>query len=187
MRNKSAKAQETLKKIKTSVGKGFRKNGYGGIGVDALAKEAGVTSGAFYAHMGSKEKAFKQALEDGLDEVLQTIPMLKEQHGQDWLKQFIDFYLSEKHAVNLECGCAMVSLTGEVVRHPILHDLYQRKITEIATLIAEYFSDEGSLEAINKAYGLLSLLTGGLNLARATGRNKKILSGIRSQALQYIS
>ena len=40
--------QEARTKILDAAGRGFRRLGFGGIGVDGLAKEAGVTSGAFY-------------------------------------------------------------------------------------------------------------------------------------------
>ena len=46
------KKQETRKRIINAASRGFRSNGYAGIGVDGIAKEAGVTSGAFYAHLG---------------------------------------------------------------------------------------------------------------------------------------
>ncbi len=47
MRHKGVNKEETRKKIIAAVGRCFRKHGYAGIGVDGLAKNAGVTSGAF--------------------------------------------------------------------------------------------------------------------------------------------
>ena len=44
-------------RILDAAGRGFRRLGFGGIGVDGLAKEAGVTSGAFYGHFPSKAEA----------------------------------------------------------------------------------------------------------------------------------
>ena len=49
-----------------AAGRGFRRQGFGGIGVDGLAKEAEVASGAFYGHFSSKGEAFKAALVAGL-------------------------------------------------------------------------------------------------------------------------
>ncbi|WP_282288716.1 TetR family transcriptional regulator [Pseudomonas sp. PS02302] len=65
MRYKPGHREESRAKILDAVGRGFRKHGYGGIGVDGLAKEAGVTSGAVYTHFPSKAAAFKQAGETG--------------------------------------------------------------------------------------------------------------------------
>ena len=51
--------QLVRRKMVDAAGRGFRKNGYGGLGVDGLAKEAGVTSGAFYGHFKSKDELVK--------------------------------------------------------------------------------------------------------------------------------
>jgi AcrR family transcriptional regulator len=74
--------QKTRKRIINAARQGFRSNGYAGIGVDGIAKEAGVTSGAFYAHLGSKDGAFQATLSVGLDEVIAEIPEFQLQHGQ---------------------------------------------------------------------------------------------------------
>lgn len=50
-----------------AAGRGFRKRGFGGIGADRLAKEASVTSGAFYGHFPSKDAAFKEAVAAGIE------------------------------------------------------------------------------------------------------------------------
>ena len=57
---------EARSKILNAAGRGFRSLGFGGIGVDGLAKDAGVTSGAFYGHFSSKAEAFKAAAVAGL-------------------------------------------------------------------------------------------------------------------------
>ena len=49
-----------------AAGRGFRSGGFGGTGVDALAKGAGLTSGAFYAHFDSKAEAFRLVVSDGI-------------------------------------------------------------------------------------------------------------------------
>jgi AcrR family transcriptional regulator len=67
-----------------AAGRGFRSQGYDGIGVDGLAKGAGVTSGAFYAHFGSKAAAFDAALAAGLDEVIAAIPEYQLKYGDAW-------------------------------------------------------------------------------------------------------
>ena len=72
-------------KILHAVGRGFRTQGYAGIGVDGLAKEAGLTSGAFYGHFPSKADAFQAAAVAGLVELCQAIEALREKAGDRWL------------------------------------------------------------------------------------------------------
>ena len=55
----------TRQRIVDAAGRGFRRGGYGGIGVDGLAKEAGMTSGAFYVHFDSKKAAFRESMLQG--------------------------------------------------------------------------------------------------------------------------
>lgn len=187
-RYKGVSAEETKKKIISAVNRGFRKNGYDGVGVDALSKQADATTGAFYAHMGSKQKAFEKAVEYGLEELLIAIKDMKKQHGKLWLNNFIDFYLGDEHIADRECGCVLVSLTGDVSRHPGLYELYGNKLLEIAQLVADGFKDDRSSKTdnISKAYGLLALLSGGVNLLRAAGNDAKILTALKKQTKEYV-
>jgi TetR/AcrR family transcriptional repressor of nem operon len=175
MRRKGVVKEETRLKVIDAASRQFRKYGYAGVGVDALAKGAGVTSGAVYAHFGSKAGIFSTALEAGLNEVIEALPVLQAKHGDGWLDEFIDYYLGAAHRKDTERVCAMASLTCEVIRFDgDVHGLYEAKMQRIATLIAEGLrtsSADGTTMAdgTTKAWMILSLLTGGLNIARAMG------------------
>ena len=84
-----------------AAGRGFRTGGFGGAGVDALAKGAGLTSGAFYAHFSSKAEAFQLAVADGLAFLRGGILKFRESHGRNWREPFIDFYLGPRIALIL--------------------------------------------------------------------------------------
>ena len=169
---KVSKKEETRKRIINAASQAFRDNGYAGIGVDGIAKEAGVTSGAFYAHLGSKEGAFEVALSVGLDEVITAIPEFQHQHGKQWLVAFSEYYLSQSHRENLSCGCAMTTLSPEVVRaKPKLQSIYEEKMKEIVELMAQGLDDSPD-ECIAKAWALLGVLIGGLTTARAVASIK---------------
>ena len=66
-----------------AAGRGFRTGGFGGIGVDGLAKEAGLTSGAFYTHFGSKTEAFRFALHEGFEFFQRGIAALRQKVGKN--------------------------------------------------------------------------------------------------------
>src|SRR4051812_5727069 len=97
--------QAARAKILLAVGRGFRKRGYDGIGVDGLAKEAGVTSGAFYGHFASKSEAFEAAALAGLVDLRHAIEQLRTAEGDGWLAKFVDFYLSAKRTCDLGDSC----------------------------------------------------------------------------------
>lgn len=167
MRHKGIDKEETRNKIVTAASRGFRKHGYGGIGVDGLAKSAGVTSGAFYAHLGSKEGAFNTALEFGLDEVIDSLPVLQAEHGVHWVKAFVEYYLSKSHRSDLECGCAMATLTPEVVRFgEEVHAVFEKKMLVIAELIAHGLAGKTKENRLIRAWSMLGVLIGGINIVR---------------------
>lgn len=168
MRHKGVDKEETKRKVFAAAGRGFRKHGYAGIGVDALAKSAGVTSGAFYSHFGSKAGAFDIALTAGLDEVVEGVTKFQITHGTDWVEAFVEYYLSRSHQLDLDTGCAMATLTPDVVRSsPKVHTAYEKKMTQIVDLIASGLADGSDEDRHARAWAMLSVLIGGINVARA--------------------
>ena len=173
MRHKGIDKEETRQKILKAAGRGFRKHGYAGIGVDGLAKAAGVTSGAFYSHFGSKDGAFELALVAGLDEVIEGLPKFQNDYGAGWVKEFAKYYLGKPHRGNLDCGCAMATLTPEVVRFGTeVHAIFEKKMTMIADLIASGLVGSSDEDRRARAWSMLGVLIGGINVARAMKSTK---------------
>ncbi len=164
------KKQETRKRMIAAADRSFRCSGYAGIGVDGIAKAAGVTSGAFYAHLGSKDAAFELAVGAGLDEVIENLPKFQQENGAAWMKVFADYYLGQDHRDNLECGCAMTSLTPEVARMKgPLNALYTSKMQTIVGLMVKGLAGCDQAEKEARSWAVLSTLIGGLNVSRAVG------------------
>lgn len=188
MRYKPNQKEETRKKMLAAVGRGFRSNGYAGIGVDGLAKAAGVTSGAFYAHFGSKGGAFDSALDAGLDEVIEAVPIYQRENGKDWVKAFVDYYLGVTHQDDLEGGCAMTTLTPEVVRSDSkVHEAFEQKMTVIIDLVAKGLAGDSEEDRRSRGWAMLSMLIGGLNFSRGMNSNKlseEIAEAIKTAAIQ---
>lgn len=165
------KSEATRAKLLESSGRAFRREGYAGIGVDSIAQDAGVTSGAFYSHLKSKNAAFRAALVSGLEDVLATLPAYRETHGDQWPVAFADYYLGLDHRLDLEGVCAMTSLTPDVVRaDPEVQSEYVTLMERIVKEIARHLpGDEPEQDRETKAWAFLSALIGGLTLARAVG------------------
>ena len=184
---KLSKKQETRKRIINAASQGFRSKGYAGIGVDGIAKEANVTSGAFYAHLGSKDGAFEAALSLGLDEVIAAIPEFQLQHGKQWIVAFSDYYLGQTHRDNLSSGCAMTTLSPEVVRtKPEFHAIYEKKMIDIVELMAKGLDGISHEECLSRGWAVLGVLIGGLTMVRAVGSIKTadlIATSIKNSAV----
>lgn len=177
----ASKKEQTHQKILKSMHKTFRQHGYNGAGVNGLASEAGVTSGAFYAHFGSKSGAFKEVITEGVSQFDQGLKHYQAQYGESWLQEFVAFYLGEKRRTDLNDSCALQSLTPEVVRSDDeTKALFQQELLKAAhTMSAKKMSDKtmSAQEETNlanetqqidaKTWATLAMIIGGATLARA--------------------
>lgn len=191
MARQAERKEDTRQRMLVAASRGFRSQGFAGIGVDAIAKQAGATSGAFYAHLGSKNGAFKAALELGLNEVIAAIPQFQKEHGAKWVAAFADYYLGAAHRNDLETGCAMTTLSPEVARAgPELHAAYEAQMTQIADLIARGLDGRTAGARRSKAWALLGVLIGGLTTARAVASPElaeEIAQAARRAAITVVS
>ncbi|WP_052504144.1 TetR family transcriptional regulator [Pseudomonas oryzihabitans] len=161
MRYKPGHREESRAKILDAVGRGFRKHGYGGIGVDGLAKEAGVTSGAVYTHFPSKAAAFKEAVSVGMASLREGIEKFQAENGDDWLGAFVDFYMGFKRTCDLTEACAMQALTPEVVRaDPEVRAVYQDEMLKVIDTLAKRLPQPTLAARRAQAWALMSLLSG---------------------------
>lgn len=175
-------------RILDAAGRGFRRLGFGGIGVDGLAKEAGVTSGAFYGHFPSKAEAFKAAAVVGLVQLREAIEALQASEGEAWLEKFVDFYLTVRRTCDLGESCALQSLTPEVARADRqTKAAYEGELVRVVEAVAKGLPD-GTLAARRKtAWAVLSILSGGVSIARSAvdpGIGAQIAAGVKNAVLK---
>ena len=169
---------EARTRIRNAAGRGFRRLGFGGIGGDGLAKEAGVTSGAFYGHFPSKAEAFKAAAVAGLVELREAVESLQANEGAAWLEKFVDFYINVRRTCDLGESCALQSLTPEVARADRdTRAAYEAELVRVVEAVAQGLSmqglSNGTLSARRKtAWAILSILSGGVSIARSTADPK---------------
>lgn len=166
MRYSSEHKQQTRNKVVAAAGQVFREEGYGGAGIDALTKAAGVTNGAFYGHFKSKSEAFRTAVVDGLADLRQGIAALQADQPQEWLKTFVAFYLGYKRTCDLKESCALPTLSSDVMRtDPETRAAYTGQLQQIADELAAGLPDGDDRQ--DRALVMLSLLTGAAMLARS--------------------
>lgn len=179
--------QEAKARILAAIGRGFRKRGYGGIGVDGLAKEADVTSGALYGHFRSKEDAFKEAVVAGIDELAVAILALRAEHGASWIEKFVDFYLGQKRLCDLSESCALQSLTPEVQRSDSdTKIIFENHMNAVVCAVADGLSGADDADRLRRAWAMLAVLSGGVTLARAVqnpSASDAIAAAVRKAAL----
>ena len=177
-------------KILASAGRGFRRHGYGGLGVDGLARDAGVTSGAFYAHFPSKAEAFRAAVAAGMADVRDAILGLRARHGDGWAVAFIDTYLGSFRTCDLAVSCALQNLSGEVARaDEATRSVYETALREVVDATEAGLDGPPDIRRA-RATALLATLAGGVTLARAVrepGTSVAIASAVRQAALALVA
>jgi TetR/AcrR family transcriptional regulator, transcriptional repressor for nem operon len=153
-----------------AAGRGFRTGGFGGAGVDALAKGAGLTSGAFYAHFGSKAEVFRLAVADGLAFLRNGVLSFRERHGRNWREAFIDFYLGPRMEVALDEACGLPSFSSDVARADhATRAVYEAELEQLVQALADGLRGAHARE---RALALLAILSGAAAMARAVKDEK---------------
>lgn len=191
MRYKLGHKAEIGSKLLEAIGRGFRRAGFGGIGVDGLAKEAGVTSGAFYGHFVSKDAAFAAAAVAGLEALREAVEHLQKEHQEAWAAKFIDFYLSERLTCELGESCGLQSMTADVMRAgDTVKAQYEQALVAVAQSIASGLNGETKAKRLQKAWSLMAVLSGGVTMARSVEAKKTqqdIASYLKRSALAIIA
>ncbi|WP_071872622.1 TetR/AcrR family transcriptional regulator [Atopomonas hussainii] len=166
--SRAERKQQTRQRILEAAGRGFRQAGFGGIGVDGLAKEAGVTSGAFYTHFESKAAAFCESVVQGLTELKDGVRHFQDQHQRAWWPEFVRFYLGEKRQCALAESCALQSLAAEVARSDAnARAAFEAELLDVAALIVAGPTSDHAPSDVSEAMLALSTLIGAVTLCRA--------------------
>lgn len=184
-------SKEHMEKIRNHIlessGQGFREEGYSGLGINGLAKRAGMTSGAFYGHFSSKSEAFHEVIEKGLNDYFDTLVQLEEQYQQEWPQHFLDFYLSLEHADDLGHSCVVPALSADVMRSDEdTKKVFSKQLEQIVNQVSTGLAGKD----IADAWALISLLAGSVMIARCSSsrkQSKEILASARILANSIVS
>jgi len=179
------KKTQTRSRILAGAGRAFRANGYGAAGVDALAKEAGVTSGAFYSYFKSKADAFRETVVGGMRELERAVVDLQAADESGWRQRFIDFYLGERRTCAPTETCALQSLSGEVARaDDATRIAYEETLRSVIAAVTRGMPAATPKERRRDAIAMLALLSGAVSLARAV--RDPALSLEIAEAVRYV-
>jgi AcrR family transcriptional regulator len=191
MRYSNVHKKQTEQRITTAALDEFKSNGYNGVGIDGIAKSAGVTSGAFYTHFDSKSDAFLRAIEIGLEELSNELARRNGEDTGEWLSEFLEWYLTPPDVADdiskqtLQCfpvqgGCALTALAPEVSRsNTKAKGVFENQLITTISLIKDGVNGGGNKEA----WSILSSLLGAITLARSVKNNDtavEILSSVLS-------
>lgn len=169
----------TRKRLLSTVGAVAKKNGFAATGVDTLAQAAGLTSGVFYSHFGSKAELLTALVEHDLGASVGLFADATSDLPRDqWIVRQIKRYLSWKHVRQPETGCLAPSLAAEVARAGTdTKAKFEEAILDIHAVWRDKLQDDAA------AWAVVSQLVGAVLLSRAMAHDaiaKKILDANRA-------
>jgi TetR/AcrR family transcriptional repressor of nem operon len=141
MRVSKEKAAENRVALLQAASRLFRKRGIEGVGVADIAKEAGLTHGALYAHFPSKEALAAEAFSHGFQV---NMAETREWAGDRCpsFEEYLDGLLSKYMRGKLETGCPMTASASEIARQGCAVSVsFKHAFEEMVALL------ESSLEA----------------------------------------
>jgi TetR/AcrR family transcriptional repressor of nem operon len=198
MRYSKEHKAETRRKILDAAGRLFKEHGYGGIGVDAIMAEVGLTAGGFYAHFPSKEALFAEAMSVALDksDVLRRAKSRPAKNLQEpdrrtasrsALHNLTSSYLSRAHRDAVADGCPLPALTPDIARSgEATRECYEGRLRQFLVQIEADLPD-GLTPQSDRALALIAQCVGGLMLSRAVKDGKlsdQILRACRQAAIK---
>jgi TetR/AcrR family transcriptional repressor of nem operon len=136
-----------------------KKGGFAASGVDALARAAGLTSGAFYKHFGGKDALLSAICKTELEATTARFSSLD---SRAQLLRAFDAYLSLAHVRSPSSGCVLPALSAEVGRAPrATREVYERAFAELVAVFVDKFGDTTTANA------LVTQCVGAVTIARA--------------------
>lgn len=176
----------TRERIVAAAARAIRLNGYAGVGVADVMKQAGLTHGGFYAHFESREALLVEALERAGHESSGALAQsaLRAARGTSAFRSLVETYLADGQIASLATGCPVAALACEMPRQSqrvrrASARRVQRLIAAVRATLPKKHHGEASVIA--------GALAGSLQLARALGNNpegRAVLSSARNSLIR---
>lgn len=189
MRRSAEEKAETRRQIVRTAGRMIRGRGLAGAGVAEVMAEAGLTHGGFYRHFASKDELDAAAVEAAFAHMRARLEAITAKApASKGLEALIDTYLTEAHRDQPQHGCVMASVGMEAQRAGgIVQAAYEDGIAKLLALFTAHVAAPTRRQQEDRAQAVLSVLVGGLLLARAlqgdAAGSKRALKNARDAAL----
>jgi TetR/AcrR family transcriptional repressor of nem operon len=141
MRVSKEKAAENRTALLEAASRLFRKRGIDGVGVADIAKEAGLTHGALYAHFPSKDALVAEAFSYGFNVNIAATKAWVAKTSPSF-EDYLGGLLSSEMRDKLEMGCPLTASASEIGRQDCaVSTSFTDAFEEMVTML------EASLEA----------------------------------------
>jgi TetR/AcrR family transcriptional repressor of nem operon len=169
MRISKEKAAENREKVIAAAARLLRERGLEGVGVDALAEEAGLTHGAVYSHFRSKDElaaaAVRQALRQSMGEWL---ALTKGLTGDDAFEKLLKAYVSRSHRDHPGDGCSVAAIGGDARRAGAdMREVFHAGVAQFIDILTSVSGGETAAERRRAAIARAAAMVGAVVMSRA--------------------
>lgn len=186
----SSRKELSHERIVDAAARAIRREGYAGVGVADVMKEAGLTHGGFYAHFPSRDALLAAAMEragrDGAARIIKSMAQRRAE-GASPLRAWVEAYLGDGHLTGCEQGCPVSALASEMPRQS--SEVREASALRVQRLMEAVQQALPASAGEHAAAAVTSTLVGALQLARALGDNpegRAVLASARHAILdQY--
>ncbi|MGH9801611.1 MAG: TetR/AcrR family transcriptional regulator [Blastocatellia bacterium] len=190
MKRSKQQTARTRREIIEAASALFRKRGLNGVSVAELMDKVGLTHGGFYKHFDSKEALLTEAASAAFEESMHAWRnAIETNQEQDPVRTLIDLYLSESHRKDLEHGCPVVSLGGEMTRScGAVRTRFAKGIRAMIEAFESQLGDQAPSERKEVAITIVACLVGAMVIARCCDHEKtaqSYLDAARAQLARF--
>lgn len=170
-RTANTRKEDTHDQILAVASRALRRDGYAGVHVAEVMKEAGLTHGGFYAHFPSRDALLVEALaRAGRDSAAAVARAADKRRGEgaSAFRSLVETYLSDRHLASCETGCPVAALGSDMPRQSLA-------VRAASALRVERLIDSVRDTLPGTSRGIAAVITGTLvgtlQLARGLGDN----------------
>ena len=171
-RTPNTRKEDTHDQILDVAARALRREGYSGVRVVDVMKEAGLTHGGFYAHFPSRDALLVEALgRAGRDSAAALARGAETSRGKgvSEFRSLVEAYLSDRHLASTETGCPVAALGSDMPRQSLA--VREASALRIERLI-QRVRDALPGASRSTAAVITGTMVGTLQLARALGDNE---------------
>ena len=188
MQKTATRKQLSHDRIVEAASRSVRRNGYAGVGVAEVMREAGLTHGGFYAHFASRDALLVEAIEHAGQKSAKRIADVIEasaERGVTPFRALVESYLADETLAAPESGCHVAALCGEMPRQSAA----VRKASDASARGLVRLVERALAPSVPAAHAAVvaATLIGSLQLARASAtrlRGRSLLANARAALLE---
>jgi TetR/AcrR family transcriptional regulator, transcriptional repressor for nem operon len=189
MRVSKAQQAKNREQVVAAAAKLLRERGIEGIGVDALAKAAGMTHGAVYSHFGSKDELAAAAIRQSLDEIRER--WIEDAGGATapgLFNRLVRSYVSRSHRDRPGTGCAVAAMGPEATRHgKDVRRAFSDSTVSLINVMAKTCDGDTDAARREEAVATISAMLGAVVLSRVVEDptlSDRILAVVRKRLMK---